>query len=100
MFYTILSAIVIFILVLVGLPFLLSVIAPVKKEKNQKENVIFVKIWKIAAILLLLLGLAFLSGSLLAYLQGIVTQITVLAVVGVVCLLASVICFIAGIHKK
>lgn len=100
MFYTILSAIVIFILVLVGLPFLLSVIAPVKKEKNQKENVIFVKIWKIAAILLLLLGLAFLGGSWLAYLQGVVSQITILAAVGVVCLLASVICFIAGKHKK
>lgn len=100
MFRTIFSAVVILVLVLVGLPFLFNVIVPMMKEENREENMNLYKFWKVAAVLLLLLGLAFLGGSLLAYLQGVATQITVLAVVGVVCLVASIVCFIVEKRMK
>lgn len=46
-------------------------------------------ILKLAAVILAVLGIAFLGGSYLAYLQGVAGQITVLAVVGVICLVIA-----------
>lgn len=46
-------------------------------------------ILKVVAIILAILGIAFLGGSYLAYLQGVESQIAVLAVVGIICLVAS-----------
>ena len=46
-----------------------------------------------------MLGLAFFFGAFQAYVQGFITQIIPLGVVGVICLIASMICFIVGIRK-
>lgn len=46
-------------------------------------------ILKLAAIIFAVLGIAFLCGSHLASAQGVASQITVLAVVGVICLVIA-----------
>ena len=51
-------------------------------------------ILKIVALIIAVLGVAFLGGSYLAYIQGVVTQITVLAVVGVICLVIAAVLLI------
>lgn len=53
-------------------------------------------IMKIATIILSLLGIAFLGGSLLAYLQGFALQISLLAGTGIICLIGAVVMTVLG----
>lgn len=53
-------------------------------------------ILKIASIALSLLGVAFVGGSLLAYLQSFALQVSLLAGTGIICLIGAVILTILG----
>lgn len=73
-------------------------------EKNQlagflKEIRGIIKMNKVAKVfgmILLLLGIAFFIGAFLAYAQNIVSQITVLAAVGCICLVCAAVVFAVG----
>lgn len=56
-------------------------------------------ILKLAAIIFAVLGIAFLCGSYLASVQGVASQITVLAVVGVICLVIAAVLLIVRTVK-
>ena len=57
-------------------------------------------ILKWISIVFVVLGLAFLVGSYLAFVQGVVTQIGILAVVGIICIAIAVILTIFRVIKS
>lgn len=90
MLKTILGAIVIAALVLVGLPLLLKFFGIGAENAGQPaKNNLPKRILKWVAIGFAALGIAFLGGSYLAFVQGVVMQISVLATVGIFCLVIA-----------
>jgi len=103
MLKTILGAIVIAVLVVVGLPFLLKFFGiGTENTARSADSSIGKLILKWVAIGFAALGVAFLGGSFLAFMQGVLMQIRILAVVGIVCLaIAAVLwCVRSVIFKK
>lgn len=62
-------------------------------QKNRKRKA---RLSSAVGIVLGVLGLAFLAGSGLAYLQRVATQIIPLAATGVVCLVGGIVMLIVG----
>lgn len=58
---------------------------------DQKNMELKARLSSAAGIVLAVLGLAFLAGSVLAYLQSVAVQIVPLAATGVFCLLAGTV---------
>lgn len=91
------------LLVTVGIVFFLHVPAIIKflkgESKIMKKKQIVAKGVKWAGLFLCVLGGAFFCGSYLAYIQGVLSQIKVLAAVGVVCVAAGLSALIAGRMK-
>lgn len=91
------------LLVIVGIIFFLHVPAIINffkgESKIMKKKQIVVKGVKWAGLFLCVLGGAFFFGSYLAYVQGVLSQIKVLAAVGMICVVAGLIALIAG-HMK
>lgn len=81
------------ILVLIGLYFLWKIEALDDIHYHGKKGIGMGAILKGTMMILVLLGVAFLGGSFLAYIQGFTQQILVLGIVGVICLLMAVLCF-------
>ena len=63
---------------------------------NKKNMELKARLSSAVGIVLGVLGLAFLAGSGLAYLQSVATQIIPLAVTGVVCLVGGIAMLIVG----
>lgn len=57
------------------------------------------KAFKLTGVILGILGIAFYCGSGLAYLQGVLTQIAVMAATGTISLVAGVIFYLVGRNK-
>ena len=66
------------------------------KQNNKWKSVLS----KTSGIVFLALGTAFLVGSLLAYIQNILSQIPILASVGMACLMIGVILLFWGLRMK
>lgn len=67
---------------------------------NKKDMELKVRLSSAAGIVLGVLGLAFLAGSGLAYLQRVATQIIPLAVTGVICFVAGIAMVITGSYGR
>lgn len=67
---------------------------------NQKNRERKARLSSAVGIVLGVLGLAFLAGSGLAYLQHVATQIVPLAVTGVICFTAGIAMLIVGRHGR
>lgn len=91
----------IFILVVVGMWLLWEIgIFSNHKSRHTKEVKVMKTVLNMVSIILFILGVAFLGGSFLAFLQGFVIQITVLAVTGTICFIVALICFLFNHLKK
>lgn len=66
------------------------------KQNNKWKSVLS----KTSGIIFLVLGTAFLAGALLAYIQNILSQILILASVGMACLMIGVILLFWGLHMQ
>lgn len=87
MFKSLIGAIVIAVLVVVGLPFLLNCFGiNAENTAHIAKGSILKTVLKWVAIGFAALGVAFLGGSYLAYVQGVFMQISVLATAGIVCI--------------
>lgn len=85
------------LLVFVNIPTLSKIVKGEYKKMNRK--MVAGKVMKWIGGFGSVLGLTFFFGAFQAYVQGFITQILPLGVVGAICLLASIICFIMGIRK-
>ena len=63
---------------------------------NNKNTELKARLSSAIGIIFGVLGLAFLAGSALAYLQSVATQIIPLAATGVVCLIVGVVLLCVG----
>ena len=68
------------------------------KEMNIKE--VKSKVMTGIGMFVTVLGAAFEGGALLAHLQGIVIQIVPLAVTGMICIIAGIVCMVTGRRKR
>jgi hypothetical protein len=97
------NAIKIAVLVIIGMVFLLNIPNLYKFLKGEYKTMntkkIGGKIMKWIGGFVSLLGLAFLGGSYLAYIQGFFTQIYALAMAGIICLLAGIVLLVKGALK-
>ena len=66
------------------------------KQNNKWKSVLS----KTSGIIFLVLGTAFLAGALLAYIQNILSQILILASVGMACLMIGVILLFWSLHMQ
>lgn len=101
MYSLFMNALVIFVLVVIGLFVLFETGFIDKNQRIQKMGGLNMtkRIIKLAAGILCILGIAFLLGSFLAYIQNITVQIVPLLIVGVICLLVSLICIFVAQKK-
>ena len=83
MFTGIISAIVIAVLVIVGLPLITN--QQQRKAANGEPAALWPKLLRWGGLFVILLGAAFFFGAFQAYAQGIQSQIMPLAVTGAVC---------------
>ncbi len=67
---------------------------------NQKNRELKARLSSAVGIVLGVLGLAFLAGSGLAYLQRVAAQVIPLAVTGVVCLVGGIAMLIVGRYGR
>ena len=67
---------------------------------NQKNMELKARLSSAVDIVFGVLGLAFLAGSGLAYLQRVATQIIPLAATGVICFVAGIAMLIVGRHAR
>ena len=93
------GAVVIAVLVVVGLPFLLKLFGLHTIPAAAKGGSILRAILKWCSSGFAALGAAFLGGSYLAFVQGVLLQIRVLAAVGVLCLAVAVILWAVRVIK-
>lgn len=67
---------------------------------NQKNRELKARFCSAAGIVLGVLGLAFLAGSGLTYLQRVAAQIIPLAATGVICFVGGIAMLIVGRHAR
>ena len=67
---------------------------------NKKNMELKARLSSAVGLILGVLGLAFLAGSGLAYLQRVATQIIPLAVTGVICFVGGIAMLIVGRHAR
>ena len=90
------------ILVTVGIGVIFNlpkIIAFVRDHKNSDKNSVVGQIAKWLGVFFAVLGIAFYGGAFLAYMQGIATQIGLLAICGTLCLVFG-ICGVVYGNKK
>ena len=84
------KALVIFILVVAGLSLLYNTdIFNLRNNQEKKKLSLLSKILNFAAIICLLVGIAFLGGAFLAKVQNISFQVIPLLVTGIICIICS-----------
>lgn len=100
----IMGALKIALLVILGLAFLLYIPQIIKflkgEYKTMNKKMIAGKVMKWVGGFAGVLGLAFYGGAFLAHVQGVLTQILPLAVVGTICVIGGIICFVVGNRKE
>jgi len=67
---------------------------------NKKNMELKARLSSAVGLILGVLGLAFLAGSGLAYLQRVATQIIPLAATGAICLVGGIVMLIVGRHAR
>ena len=97
MFTGIVSAIVIAVLVIVGLPLISN--RQQRQITNGESPVLWSKLLRWGGLFVILLGVAFFFGAFQAYAQDIQSQIMPLAVTGAVCTFLGVVGMIVS-HVK
>lgn len=69
------------------------------KHKGMNKELTVGKVTKWIGVFAAVLGIAFYCGAFLAFVQGVATQIGVLAIFGTLCLALGIVLFIAGFRK-
>lgn len=85
------------LLVFVNIPTLSKIVKGEYKKMNRE--MVAGKVMKWIGGFGSMLGMAFFFGAFQAYVQGFITQIIPLGTVGIICLIAGIVCVIMGIRK-